>query len=463
MADKTETRMNLTAIKRIDPYAKDIIDSSAHVAFYTFNSEENEWEKTDVEGALFIYSRNAEPFHSIFINNRINTNSFVEPVTGHLELQSQPPFLLYRNERSRIRGFWFYNSSECDRIGEIVRRLITECGLKKDGTNIQKNLDVVIPSNNHINIFTMLSKAQEEFNNSANTNPVVIQTQGGGSIGNMCMPTVQNLESRTLFSSIQQNNINNNINNNKVHSDLTSQSVMNFFANAKPAVTSEAPPLFQRLISSPVPVEQIEKQQRASTPHESGRVPSPISSNISMGIKGIENHSPKIRNNKDIISPLINLNINENDKGTASTKLHTDLDLQQKLIQKLANTYTANYPPPPPGIINHQNSNNSGNSNKPELMPPTMFLSSSSNEAPPPPLLPQTSAVINNSNRIIAFPLRDANNIQPVTAPTPVGRPEPLTQMQLQQAMHYLLQNDPDFIRKLHEAYLKFFNEKVSV
>uniref|UniRef100_A0A1B0BI92 mRNA-decapping enzyme C-terminal domain-containing protein n=1 Tax=Glossina palpalis gambiensis TaxID=67801 RepID=A0A1B0BI92_9MUSC len=116
MADKSKTRMNLAAIKKVDPYAKDIVDTSSHVAFYIFNSEQNEWEKTDVEGAFFIYSRNAQPFHSIFINNRLNTTSFVEPITNHLELQAQAPFLLYRNERSRIRGFWFYNSLECERI-----------------------------------------------------------------------------------------------------------------------------------------------------------------------------------------------------------------------------------------------------------------------------------------------------------------------------------------------------------
>lgn len=38
-------------------------------------------------------------------------------------------------------------------------------------------------------------------------------------------------------------------------------------------------------------------------------------------------------------------------------------------------------------------------------------------------------------------------------------RPEPLTQNQLIQALNYLLENDPDFIRKIHEAYIKSFNK----
>lgn len=45
---KTKLRMNLAAIQNVDPYAKEIIDSSSHVAYYKFKA--NEWEKSDIEG-----------------------------------------------------------------------------------------------------------------------------------------------------------------------------------------------------------------------------------------------------------------------------------------------------------------------------------------------------------------------------------------------------------------------------
>lgn len=173
MADKTsESRMNLAAIKRVDPYAKEIIGNSAHVAFYTFNPEETEWEKTDIEGAFFVYSRNAEPYHSVFINNRLNTNSLVEPVTAGMEIQNQTPFLLYRNERNRIRGFWFYNRNECDRISELVEKIAKDAeplaDSQKDGeSNLPaQTFDLMNYSNNNVDIFSMLSKAQQDFNNS---------------------------------------------------------------------------------------------------------------------------------------------------------------------------------------------------------------------------------------------------------------------------------------------------------
>lgn len=53
---------------------------------------------------------------------RLNTNSLVEPI-NQLELQAQPPFLLYKNERSKIRGFWFYNSSDCEKIARLISQL----------------------------------------------------------------------------------------------------------------------------------------------------------------------------------------------------------------------------------------------------------------------------------------------------------------------------------------------------
>jgi hypothetical protein len=68
--DVSELRMNVAALKRVDPYVKDILETATHVALYTFNGENNEWEKTDIEGALFVYSRIGEPYNSILIMNR---------------------------------------------------------------------------------------------------------------------------------------------------------------------------------------------------------------------------------------------------------------------------------------------------------------------------------------------------------------------------------------------------------
>lgn len=46
--ESAKLRMNLVAIQNVDPYAKEILDSSPHVAYYKF--VKNEWEKTEIEG-----------------------------------------------------------------------------------------------------------------------------------------------------------------------------------------------------------------------------------------------------------------------------------------------------------------------------------------------------------------------------------------------------------------------------
>lgn len=48
LANQQKLRMNLVAIQNVDPYAKEILDSSPHVAYYKFLN--NEWEKTEIEG-----------------------------------------------------------------------------------------------------------------------------------------------------------------------------------------------------------------------------------------------------------------------------------------------------------------------------------------------------------------------------------------------------------------------------
>jgi hypothetical protein len=73
-------------------------------------------------------------------------------------------------------------------------------------------------------------------------------------------------------------------------------------------------------------------------------------------------------------------------------------------------------------------------SNKPTLITPAMFQASSIEE------------------KILA-PVPTQSNI----------RPEPLTQNQLIQALNYMMETDPAFITKLHEAYVKSFNKMVSL
>lgn len=474
MADQTELRMNLAAIQRSDPYAKDIINSSAHVAFYTFNTSENEWEKTDIEGALFIYSRTAEPFHSIFINNRLNTNSLVEPINGQIELQSQPPFLLYRNERARIRGFWFYNNAECNRIREVISKLVEGCNnpgsrKKSDMGKTQANGN---GAGNSVDIFSMLTKAQEDFNNSAGKPAVSV-------------PQPEQIPSRNPSAAIN------------IVPDAP-QSVVNFFAAAKQPAASEVP-LFQTLMSNPVhTLEQIEKQHRATTPQKEVTVTGKLTPDVSelensfklMGIPINAGPAPAqelgssplatflsstnlaaVRNNNQPIPKTKPIEISELESR------HQQQQQQQQPLHELlkksdpmSNSSLISSGPvlnPPSNVI-------VGSGTKPALMPPTMFASSSSSAAKGLTDLFASAANKKHPEHPNGAPPTSVtdllskanNNHHPPPGFFPmggVGGVEPLTQAQLIQAISYLIKHDSDFVRKLHEAYLKSLQEMMAL
>lgn len=496
MADQTELRMNLVAIQRSDPYAKDIINSSAHVAFYTFNTAENEWEKTDIEGALFIYSRNAEPYHSIFINNRLNTNSLVEPINGQIELQSQPPFLLYRNERSRIRGFWFYNNSECDRIRDIISKLVAECNNNSGGGagpgDVKKVVTSAVPgldmgktgangnvAGKNVDIFTMLTRAQEDFNNSTGKQPPSQQQPQ-----QQQQQQQEPVPSRNLSAAI-------NIVQPAPQQQLdTPQSVVNFFAAAKQPAASEVP-LFQTLMSNPVhTLEQIEKQHRATTPQKDSAI---VTGKLTPEVSDLENSfklmgipissgpaqsqelgtSPlatflsstnlaAVRNNNQPMLKTKPIEISELESRQHQQQHQQPLHELLKKSDPMNNSLNASNNIAP---LNSTPNTGGGSATKPALMPPTMFTPGSknltdlfgannNNGTSVTELLVKSNSA-NNNHHAAAAAATMPPGFFPMAATAPSA--EPLTQAQLIQAISYLIKHDPDFVRKLHEAYLKSF------
>ncbi|KAF9817793.1 hypothetical protein SFRURICE_013526 [Spodoptera frugiperda] len=424
MAD-TGLRMNFAALKRADPYAREIIDSATHVALYTF--EENEWEKTNIEGALFVYSRNGEPYHSLVIMNRLSTNNLIEPVSKGIELQLKEPFLLYRNAKCRIYGIWFYDKDECVRVATKLNSLIKESLKPVPGENMPQNpvYGTSTPAAAPVDIFSMLSKAQDDFNSNK------------GLAANKSDSTPSRAP------------------------DMTSQSVMDFFAKAgsgaaaaqMPAVSSlpspgifgprptdarEVPQLLQRLMSNPAhSVEHIEKQQRSVTPQEAqssnGNMSmdssirqncgfplksTPIDKPNQQRISGMKKGQMDSTDTNGIIPLESELNLMHISSPKPTSPLATYLNQSQDISHTVSSFNGSKLEE----IGMYPMIDSVPTQQKPALMPPTMFTAST------------------------------GGDVQP--------SPEPLTRNQLLQAFNYLLKHDADFVNKLHEAYVKSFSEK---
>uniref|UniRef100_A0A8C9SPS1 5'-(N(7)-methylguanosine 5'-triphospho)-[mRNA] hydrolase n=1 Tax=Scleropages formosus TaxID=113540 RepID=A0A8C9SPS1_SCLFO len=155
--------ISLAALQRQDPYINNIVDVASQVALYTFSNKANEWEKTDVEGTLFVYTRLASPRHGFTIMNRLSMDNQTEPITKELDFQLQDPFLLYRNARLSIYGIWFYDKEDCQRIAELMKNLTRqEQHLAQQGGQTPPGA-VPASDGKAVDILQMLTKARDEY------------------------------------------------------------------------------------------------------------------------------------------------------------------------------------------------------------------------------------------------------------------------------------------------------------
>lgn len=123
--DQQTTKMlNLTVLQRMDSFIEEILITAAHVTFYEFNIESNQWSRKDVEGSLFVVKRNTQPRFQFIVMNRRNTDNLVENLLGDFEYELQVPYLLYRNASQEVNGIWFYNPQECKDVANLFSRIL---------------------------------------------------------------------------------------------------------------------------------------------------------------------------------------------------------------------------------------------------------------------------------------------------------------------------------------------------
>ncbi|XP_003789436.1 mRNA-decapping enzyme 1A [Otolemur garnettii] len=157
--------MSLAALKQHDPYITSIADLTGQVALYTFCPKANQWEKTDIEGTLFVYRRSASPYHGFTIVNRLNMHNLVEPVNKDLEFQLHEPFLLYRNASLSIYSIWFYDKNDCHRIAKLMADVVEEETRRSQQARDKQSPSQANGCSEHrpIDILEMLSRAKDEY------------------------------------------------------------------------------------------------------------------------------------------------------------------------------------------------------------------------------------------------------------------------------------------------------------
>ncbi|RYR03035.1 hypothetical protein Ahy_B06g081870 isoform D [Arachis hypogaea] len=95
--DRQSTKvLNLTVLQRFNPFIAEILFTAAHVSFYEFNIETNQWSRKDVEGSLFVVKRNVQPQFQFIVMNRQNTEKEAEA-----KIQGAVKLLKFTGRRNR--------------------------------------------------------------------------------------------------------------------------------------------------------------------------------------------------------------------------------------------------------------------------------------------------------------------------------------------------------------------------
>ncbi|XP_050298004.1 uncharacterized protein LOC126737239 isoform X2 [Anthonomus grandis grandis] len=254
----------------------------------------------------------------------------------------------------------------------------------------------------NVDIFSMLSKAQENFNKTPS------KPEGNQSTFMASTPRIP---------------------------DMASQSVMDFFAkagtkkpNQKPVASGEN--VLHRLMSNPAhSVEHIEKQQRSITPQEI------FNHTIDQGTLGdrrsvpINFSSGAIKKFNEGLEPQLNglsiSNISPPKQNVASSPPLTYVSQNQSSSVPTDDTSDLMGTSPFQKFLQ--------NAQKPLLMTPMMFTAPN--------------------------PIKESSEGSPDESGEPV---EMLTEKQLAQALIYLLKNNSDFIKQIHQAYTNSILEKVN-
>ncbi|KAF2352374.1 mRNA-decapping enzyme subunit 1 [Trinorchestia longiramus] len=117
-------QLRLTTLRCVDPFATSVIAIASHTALYNYNESGETWIKTDVEGTLMIYIRDAKPCHMITIINRNSKSNFTEPITKNCDAQIKTPYILLRNDKMKILGVWFSEESDVPKIFQAIGNFI---------------------------------------------------------------------------------------------------------------------------------------------------------------------------------------------------------------------------------------------------------------------------------------------------------------------------------------------------
>ncbi|QKX61075.1 uncharacterized protein TRUGW13939_08221 [Talaromyces rugulosus] len=153
-SSRTNEDLNNAVLRRHNPEIASILSLSPYVVVYAFNLESQGWEKTGMEGSMFVCQLVPEAYgqerYSVFVLNRRGLNNFDLHLTDENNVEITDEFVILKSdaktagfnsddnnnnnnaEAGKIYGLWIYSEPPPNSTAEtrkINAQVIKECAI----------------------------------------------------------------------------------------------------------------------------------------------------------------------------------------------------------------------------------------------------------------------------------------------------------------------------------------------
>mmetsp|Transcript_43959 Transcript_43959/g.126936 ORF Transcript_43959/g.126936 Transcript_43959/m.126936 type:complete len:225 (-) Transcript_43959:336-1010(-) len=126
--EQARKEANLRLLQRsMDQSISNILGNATHVVLYEFSQDSQSWEKSDVEGSMFLAERPSG--YLLVILNRNSRDNYPMELSPDFQLQHSDPYLIFRQQikgETVIRGIWFPNASERIAMNDMLEKTLED-------------------------------------------------------------------------------------------------------------------------------------------------------------------------------------------------------------------------------------------------------------------------------------------------------------------------------------------------
>mmetsp|Transcript_15488 Transcript_15488/g.35405 ORF Transcript_15488/g.35405 Transcript_15488/m.35405 type:complete len:217 (-) Transcript_15488:75-725(-) len=125
----------LESLQQQDPDIDNIVVYSKFVVAYLLQQDGNNpgWRKANIEGPLYLVHRRSLPRYQLLVKNQFSQNDLFDFLHPDWELDCQKNYVFYKVEdlSKRIRGLWFHDDAERQKIEAELEKTLEEIRSKR--------------------------------------------------------------------------------------------------------------------------------------------------------------------------------------------------------------------------------------------------------------------------------------------------------------------------------------------